>query len=140
MPAIDVDSDRNDGVMVFTDPQEMQRVLTADGQIDFTSFEGNGYRVSNGVFSGGSALGSNVGQSVGDRIDPYFERGRSDAERELRHSELASGAEVFLQRVQEAARAGAIEGMSSMQSGGSSVVSQSKVDVIVGSNTQNGEQ
>ena len=140
MPAIDVDSDRNDGVMVFTDPQEMQRVLTADGQIDFTSFEGNGYRVSNGVFSGGSALGSNVGQSVGDRIDPYFERGRSDAERELRHSELASGAEVFLQRVQEAARAGAIEGMSSMQGGGSSIVSQQKTNVIMGSNTQGDEQ
>lgn len=140
MPAIDVNSDRNDGVMVFTDPQEMQRMLTADGQMDFTPFEGNGYRVSNGSFSGGSALGSNVGQSVGDRIDPYFERGRSDAERELRHNELASGAEVFLQRVQEAARAGAIEGMSSMQGGGSSVVSQSKIDVIVGGNTQNDEQ
>lgn len=140
MPAIDVDSDRNDGVMIFTDPQEMERVLTADGQMDFTPFEGNGYRVSNGSFSGGSALGSNVGQSVGDRIDPYFERGRSDAERELRHSELASGAEVFLQRVQEAARAGATEGMSSMQGGGSSIVSQSKTNVIMASNTQGDEQ
>lgn len=140
MPAIDVDSDRNDGVMVFTDPQEMKRVLTADGQVSFQSFEGNGYRVSNGSFSGGSALGSNVGQSVGDRIDPYFERGRSDAERELRHSELASGAEVFLQRVQEAARAGAIEGMSSVQGGGSNIVSQSKTNVIMGSNTQGDEQ
>lgn len=140
MPAIDVNSDRNDGVMVFTDPQEMKRVLTADGQIDFTPFEGNGYRVSNGSFSGGSALGSNVGQSVGDRIDPYFERGRSDAERELRHSELASGAEVFLQRVQEAARAGAIEGMSSVQGGGSNIVSQQKTNVIMGSNTQGDEQ
>lgn len=140
MPAIDVDSDRNDGVMIFTDPQKMQRVLTADGQMDFTPFEGNGYRVSNGVFSGGSALGSYVGQSVGDRIDPYFDRGRSDAERELRHSELASGAEAFLQRVQEAARAGAIEGMSSMQGGGSSIVSQQKTNVIMGSNTQGDEQ
>lgn len=140
MPAIDVDSDRNDGVMIFTDPQKMQRVLTADGQVSFTPFEGNGYRVSNGVFSGGSALGSYVGQSVGDRIDPYFDRGRSDAERELRHSELASGAETFLQRVQEAARAGAIEGMSSMQGGGSSIVSQQKTNVIMGSNTQGDEQ
>ena len=140
MPAIDVSSDRNDGVMIFTDPQEMKRVLTADGQVTFQSFEGNGYRVSNGSFSGGSALGSNVGQSVGDRIDPYFERGRSDAERELRHSELASGAEVFLQRVQEAARAGAIEGMSSVQGGGSNIVSQQKTNVIMGSNTQGDEQ
>ena len=140
MPVIDISSDRNDGVMVFKDSQEMQRMLTADGQIDYHAFEGNRYVVKTSNLSGGSTLAAPMGRDISNNIEPLFERGRLDAERELRHSELASGAEVFLQRVQEAARAGAIEGMSSMQGGGSNIVSQQKTNVIMGSNTQGDEQ
>ena len=116
-------------------------MLTADGQVHFAPFEGNRYVVMPSTLLGNSTLGAPKGLAENiNNIDPLFERGRSDAERELRHNELASGAEVFLQRVQEAARAGAIEGMSSVQGGGSNIVSQQKTNVIMGSNTQDGEQ